>query len=120
MVAEEFRKIRTIAARFGGRTVVVSLPNGLFVSPAFIKTSARLGTAVDDGFLAAKAMDDAIRLAATEAGTDFVEIKEVFREEEKKRELFYVLDGHYNGAGQRLFAESIEQFVRERLGNNTR
>lgn len=120
MMASEFRKIKTIAESFGGKTVVVSLPNGLFAAPAFLKISARLGTDIDDGFLSARAMDDAIRLAASEAGTDFVEITQVFREEEKKRELFYVFDGHYNGAGQRLFAESIEQFVRETLGRRTR
>jgi lysophospholipase L1-like esterase len=114
-ISKHLSRIKDSAEEAGGRLVVISLPNGFFVSELMLESYARMGFLVDQSYLTTTAMDDAVRMAASQAGVDFLEVTQVFRRESMTRNLFYRFDGHYNSEGQRFFAESISPFVRAKL-----
>jgi lysophospholipase L1-like esterase len=110
-VAKQLLRIKLSTENIGGKVVVVSLPNGFFVSELMQESLARMGYVVHHSYLTTTAMDDAVRLAASRAGLGCLEVTRSFRRESITRNLFYRFDGHYNADGQRFFAESIEPFV---------
>ena len=114
-MADEIAKIRRSAERVGGRAVVLSLPNGLFVSRVMLENYARIGVTVRPGDLTTTRMDEAVRRAAAGAGVEFLDVTERFRQAAKTRSLFFPFDGHYNREGHRFFAACIAEFVRNQL-----
>ncbi|MGC2518227.1 MAG: hypothetical protein WA373_03865 [Burkholderiales bacterium] len=114
-MSKELSRIKVSAEGAGGKIVVVSLPNGFFVSKRILETNGRIGFIVDPSCLTTTSMDDAIRMATSKPGIDFLEVTQTFREESMKRNLFFRFDGHYNREGQRYFAESIGPFIGAKL-----
>ena len=114
-MGDQLVKIRHSADGVGGRVVVLSLPNGLFVSRAMQESYARIGVTVQAEDLATTKMDEAVRMAAARAGVEFLGVTDRFREASKTRSLFFEFDGHYNREGHRFFAACIEAFIRSRL-----
>jgi lysophospholipase L1-like esterase len=110
-VARQLRRVRTAAESAGGSVVVISLPNGFFVSREMLDSYARMGFIVDQSYLKTEVMDEMVCRAAADIGVKYHGVTENFRRESRQRKLFYKYDGHYNAEGQRLFAESIEAFV---------
>jgi len=114
-MSKELSRIKVSAEGAGGKIVVVSLPNGIFTSKRILETNERIGFIVDRSCLTTTSMDDAIRMAASRSGIEFLEVTQTFREESMKRNLFFRFDGHYNSEGQRYFAESIGPFIGAQL-----
>jgi lysophospholipase L1-like esterase len=114
-ISTQLRRIKGSAAAAGGQVIVVSLPNGFFVSRAMLRSYARMGFVVDEANLSTTRMDEASRRAASAAGLAAFDVTEVFRQTAASRSLFFEHDGHFNPDGQRLFAESVETFVRGEL-----
>ena len=114
-MSKELSRIKVSAEGVGGKIVVVSLPNGIFVSKRILELNGRIGFIVDRSWLTTTSMDDAIRMAASRSGIDFLEVTQTFREASMKRNLFFGFDGHYNREGQRYFAESIGSFIGAKL-----
>jgi GDSL-like Lipase/Acylhydrolase family len=119
-ISAQLRRIKGYAEGARGRVVVVSLPNGFFVSRAMLDSYARMGFAVDEANLATTKMDEASRRAAAGAGLAFFDVTDVFRQAERGRRLFFRYDGHFNPEGQRLFAASIEPFVTAAISDDAR
>lgn len=117
-------QIRASTEVGGGKLIIVALPHGSFVSKQMNHNYGRMGFTMHDYYLTTSIMDDAIRLAATKAETDFFEVTKSFRLKSEKSNLFYKFDGHYTAHGQRLFARGIEPYVqsalRESLPQDTR
>ena len=110
-MSAQLRRIKSYAEGAGAEVIVVSLPNGFFVSRTMLESYARMGFAASDDNLATKKMDEASRRAAAGNGLAFFEVTDVFRKAEAVRPLFFKYDGHFRPDGQRLFAASIEPFV---------
>jgi len=110
-ISAQLRRIKGYAAGAGGKVIVVSLPNGFFVSRAMLESYARLGFVASEANLATTKMDEASRRAAAGNGLAFFDVTEAFRKAETVRPLFFKYDGHFRPDGQRLLAASIEPFV---------
>jgi len=119
-ISAQLRRIKGDAERGGGRVIVVSLPNGFFVSRAMLDSYARMGFAAPEANLTTANMDEASRRAAAGAGLAFFEVTGIFRQAERDRRLFFPYDGHFNRDGHRLFAASIEPFVAGALSDAAR
>jgi hypothetical protein len=114
-MSKELDRIKVSAEGAGGKIVVVSLPNGLFVSETLLENYRRIGFLPSRSCLTTTSMDDAVRIATSRPGIDFLEVTQTFRKESTKRNLFFGFDGHYNSEGQRYFAESIGPFISAKL-----
>jgi GDSL-like Lipase/Acylhydrolase family len=110
-VSSELLRIRKVSERTRGRVIIVSVPLGIYTSPLKLETYARMGFLVDDQMLKTTSMDEAARAASFGAGLDFYEVTPQFREVAGCQELFFRLDGHFNPAGSRLFAQRVEPIV---------
>lgn len=119
-ISKDLLRIKSKATATHGKVVVISLPNGFFVSHEMQQTYKRLGFVVDPSDLTTTSMDEAIRLSASKAGVDFFEVTAEFRKEAMHRRLFYVFDGHYNADGARFFGSSIADFVSRELSPQER
>ena len=114
-VSSELLRIRNVSQRTRGRVIVVSVPFGIYTSPLKLETYARLGFLVEDDMLKTTSMDDATKAASLGAGLDFYDLTAPFRELGRCQELFFRLDGHFNPAGSRLFAQDLEPIVATEL-----
>jgi hypothetical protein len=114
-MSRDLLRIKAVADRTGGRVMVVSLPNGFFVSRLIQESYRRMGYIANDSYLTTTTMDDAVRRSASTAAVAFVTVTRQFREESTQRNLFFQFDGHYNKDGQRFFASCIEPFVSQEL-----
>ena len=114
-ISKQLLRIKVSAEAVGGKIIVISLPNGFFVSKLMLANYARMGFTVEQSYLTATVMDEAVRLAGSKAGVDFFEVTGLFRQESMKRNLFYSFDGHYNSEGQHFFAQCIAPFITTKL-----
>lgn len=114
-MSRELSRIRAGAEAVGGKVVVVSLPNGFFVSRKLMGTYERMGFVIEPSCLTTTSMDEAVRIAASRHAIDFLELTDLFRKESTKRDLFFKFDLHYNRDGQRYFSESIAPFAAAKL-----
>jgi len=106
-MASHLRRIRTSADRAWARVVVASIPMGLYVDPMMFATwRDRYGYELDPRMLTSPAADEAIRLAAQEAGLPMETVTEAFRQHTGRR-LYFELDGHLDSGGHRLYAERL-------------
>lgn len=114
-MAREFERIRTVADSCGAQTLVLSVPNGNYVSKRSYDSRERIGFRLAEDMLTSTAADDSIRLAAEAARVPFAEVTEAFRRAALKEPLFYEFDGHFMPVGHRLFAESIKPHIARQI-----
>jgi lysophospholipase L1-like esterase len=114
-LSSELGRIRKASERSQARVIVVSVPLGVYISPRKLETYGQTGFRVEKEMLKTTGMDEAARDASFRAGIEFYEVTRQFREAAGRRDLFFKLDGHFNPAGCRVFAESIEPFITAEL-----
>jgi len=114
-MSEQLVRIRLAANQINAKVIVVSVPYGIYVSPASLASRHRLGFAVAPEMLTTNPEDDAIRNASQRAGVDFYEFTDQFRRASTQQQFFYLLDGHFNRAGHASFAEALTPVVSKTL-----
>ena len=117
-ITDQLIRIKQNADKINCKVVVISTPTGPFISAVNNQNYARMGLETDPSFLQIKAMDESLRTAASAANVSFFEVTKRFREKASEQALFFEYDGHYNVAGQKLFAESIEEIIIQQLASN--
>ena len=108
-------KIRSLGELAGAQVVVVAAPFAAYVARRNFEIRRTLGFEVDESMLVSNEMDEAIRLAATAAGLQFIAVTEQFRTARPDPPLFFELDGHPTARSHRLLADSITAAVRAAL-----
>jgi hypothetical protein len=108
-------KIKSLAQERGAEVVVVAVPFGAYVAKRNFDIRRMLGFQLDESALTSSEMDEAIRLAASQAGLVFISVTAQFRATRPEPPLFFELDGHLTAHGHRLLADSIAGGIRERL-----
>ena len=99
--------IRADAASLKAAVIVVSIPFGIYVSSQqFDVWQSGLGFELDRGMLSSSSPDDAIRMAAADAGVPFFSFTQAFRASDGVP-FFFKFDGHFNSSGHRLLAEQL-------------
>ncbi len=106
-MAKQLDRIKKVADQNGARVIVVSVPQRVYISPADFETPIRFGFNLDPKMLSSDAMDQAIKMAADQAGLEFWQVTPQFRSASKTSHLFFPLDGHFNPQGHALFAELL-------------
>jgi lysophospholipase L1-like esterase len=108
-------KIKRLAEVRGAEVVVVAVPFGAYVAKRNFEIRRKLGFQLDESALTSGEMDEAIRLAASQAGLVFISVTAQFRATRPEPPLFFEFDGHLTAQGHRLLADSIVGAIRERL-----
>jgi hypothetical protein len=108
-------KIKSLAEERGAEAVVVAVPFGAYVARRNFEIRRKLGFQLDESALTSGEMDEAIRLAASQAGLVFISVTAQFRATRPEPPLFFEFDGHLTAQGHRLLADSIAGAIRERL-----
>jgi lysophospholipase L1-like esterase len=114
-MSEQLVRIRIAASQINAKVIVVSVPYGIYVSPASRASRQRLGFAVTPEMLTTNPEDEAIGNASQRAGLDFYEFTDQFRKASTQQQFFYELDGHFNRAGHAFFAEALTTVVSKTL-----
>ena len=112
-MAEQFARIKSLAKRNNADVLFVSMPYGMYVSSASLKSRERLGFRSAPEMLNTSAEDEEIRSACQMAEVAFSEYTREFRQASIQENLFFELDGHINVAGHNYFAKVIEPNMRE-------
>ena len=114
-ISKHLTRIKEVARSVDGKVIVVSVPHGAYVSQKSLSGHKKMGYSVDASLLKTTRMDEAVRMAASKAGLECVEVTRDFRSESRKRRLYYPLDGHMNAEGYRWLAERIEPYIADQL-----
>lgn len=114
-MAEQFARLKIIAQRNNAEVLIVSMPYGIYVSPANLQSRERLGFKATPDMLTTGAPDEEISLACQMAGVKFYDYTRDFRHASLQNNLFFELDGHINALGHNYFAEVITPVVKEAI-----
>lgn len=118
-MGEQFARIKNIAQRNNADVLIVSMPYGIFVSSANLKSRERLGFTAAPEMLTTSAPDEEISLACQMAGVRFYDYTRDFRQASVQTNLFFELDGHINAPGHNYFAEVIAPMIKEAISSRS-
>lgn len=110
-MGNQLLRIRKVAARYGARVMVVSVPVRTYVNRFDWDQTKRLGFVVTEDMLTGTAPDDAIRLACDSASVQFYSVTDRFRKEVNGRHLYFEFDSHFNREGSSLFSELLVPLI---------
>jgi lysophospholipase L1-like esterase len=113
-MSKQLARIKSIALKNNAEVIVISVPYGVYVDPRSFKSRQRLGFSVVPEMLTTSAEDDAIRSASQMAGIQFYEVTSEFRQASIDTAMFFDLDGHFNPAGHKLFADALATIIEKR------
>jgi hypothetical protein len=111
-MAGSLRAIGDVGQRHGAAVAVVSVPYRAYVSRRDGDALRRLGYVIPEGLAESDGPAAAIRQAAGEAGLECFDFTPAFRAACKERDLYYPMDGHFNAAGNAVFAGLLAEAVR--------
>jgi lysophospholipase L1-like esterase len=114
-MAEQLSRIRRVAVQNNAKVIVVSVPQGVYVSGDNLKSRQRVGFLVNPEMLETNAPDEAINTASGLAGVAFHAFTGEFRRAASEKSLFFDLDGHFNPAGHQLFAEALTPTIERQI-----
>lgn len=106
-VAGSLTDIKGMAGRYGCEVMVVSVPLKVYASREELESCRRLGYELIPEMAESDSPDRAIDEACRMAGVKFISVTDEFRKAAHATRLFYELDGHFNPAGHRVFAELL-------------
>lgn len=110
-MAGALRRIKTTADRHDIPVLAISVPYATYASESSQQGFAQLGYVMTPEMLMTHAPDEAVRQAASLAGVPFTLVTSSFRKEAQRESLFFHFDGHFNAAGNRVFAELVTPVV---------
>ncbi len=108
-----FSRIKYVAEQYGGRMIVVSVPEGPYVNAHAMRNMARVGYEMPKWLLDTDGADEVLAEASNLAESPFYSVTPVFREHEDDPELYFELDGHPTPKGNRLFADAFKPMLKE-------
>ena len=114
-MAKQFARIKAVASHNKADVIVISVPYGIYVSPSSFKTRQRLGFSTAPEMLTNDAEDEAIRTASQMAGIPFYDLTRQFRKLSATTDLFFTLDGHFNSAGHKYFADNLTLILQDKI-----
>lgn len=106
-VAGSLADIKKVAGRYGCEVIVVSVPVRVYASREDLESCRRLGFELTPEMAESDSPDRAIEGACRIAGVKFISVTDEFRQAANGAHLFYEMDGHFNRAGHRVFAELL-------------
>ena len=111
----ELSQIRAVADYYGTKVHVISVPAGIYVDERAYRSREWLGFVLDPTMLTSDGADDPIRRAAIDSAVAFDQVTDTIREIARDESLFFDLDGHFNEAGHRHYAESIQPVLERHI-----
>ena len=102
-IADDFTAIGEAAPH--SDVIVLSVPYGAYTQEDARTNLMQLGFILPPEITSSALVDDAIQQATAAAGLPFVTVTDIFREHDALA--FYPVDGHFNTAGNRLFAQAV-------------
>lgn len=116
-MAGSVARIKATAEQFGSEVIVVSVPYKVYASRRDFESGQRLGLDLIPEMTENDSADEAIKSACQIAGVKFFSVMSEFRKAAADKRLFFEMDGHFNQAGHRVFADLLTtQLVREQRG----
>src|SRR5262249_42259680 len=106
-MSQHFARLQTVAKRQGTRLWICSIPHGPYVTRGQFEATRKLGFDVEEEVLSSDLADEAIRVAAAQAGAEFVSVFADFRRAAADRQMYFEWDGHFNREGHRVFGELL-------------
>jgi len=114
-LAEQFVRIKRVAANFGARLAVLTIPHGPYVNRAANANIRRVGYESNDDMLVSNAPDESVRIASQRAGLPFMTVMEGFRAHRDDSSLFFELDGHLSASGHALLADLLTPILEKEI-----
>lgn len=106
-LAFELERIKRVAQANKAEVIVVAVPLSAYTNEQGMVSRQRVGFNVAPEMFLSSAPDEAIALAAQQAGVKFYSVLDSFRQYKGKESLFYPLDGHFTIAGNQFFAQNL-------------
>lgn len=110
-MAAAFSRIQQVTKRYGGTTVVFSVPYMPYSGIRGCEAIQRLGYTCDSRMYTGDDADRATEAAAQQAGVAAYSVTNAIRSAEATRELYYPIDTHFNRSGYELFAHLTTPIV---------
>lgn len=114
-MAGHLARIKAVANANYSRVVVISVPYRIYASPRDSENIRRLGVYLPPEVTVSTSADEAIKAACKQAGLDFFEVTGSFRAKAYESSLFFELDGHFNEAGNRVFADLVTPIIEHEI-----
>lgn len=114
-MSTQLARINELAKKWGATAVVVSIPYPPYASEHNLEAMKELGFATRPDLLESNKPDEAIERAARRAGLPFLTVTLEFRQEARRRDLFFRLDGHLNAPGHQVYASLLAPRLRPLL-----
>jgi lysophospholipase L1-like esterase len=114
-MAWEFGRIKSIAESHNAEVLILSVPNGTYVSEKVNASKGRIGFITNEDLLTGNRADIGTIQAAEIAKLPVVNVTKEFREFCEKETLYFELDGHFNELGNRRFADAILPLLKKHI-----
>jgi len=111
-MSAQLARISELAKRWGASALVVSIPYPPYASEHHLEAMKELGFAIRPDLLESTKPDEAIERAARRAGLPFLTVTREFRQEARRRDLYFRLDGHLNPLGHQVYASLLAPLLR--------
>jgi lysophospholipase L1-like esterase len=114
-MSAQLARINELAKRWGATALVVSIPYPPYASEHSLQAMRELGFATRPDLLESTKPDEAVERAARRAGLPFLTVTREFRQEARRRNLFFRLDGHLNPLGHQVYASLLAPLLAPRI-----
>ncbi len=110
--ARQLARIRRVAARYGAKEIVASVPEGFTVNKEAYDNVQRIGFQLVPSMLQDDVPDRAIAEACKRAGVEtFHSVTDAMRRHIDEKGLYFEFDRHMTAAGNALYADLITPFI---------
>lgn len=114
-MALHFGRIEKVAEANNSRVLIASVPYGAYVSQKDFDSRRRIGFTLTQAVLESNAPDEAIKIACDSDNLRFASVTAEVRQAAKGASLYYNLDGHFNAAGYKTFADLLGPIIEKEI-----
>jgi hypothetical protein len=116
-VANQFERIKQVAQANGARVMVLTAPDGAYVSQQQFERRAEIGFNMDSEMQSSAMPDTVVEHAASSAGLPFTQVTDRFRAANDRDALYFEWDGHFTPHGHDLYATLLAPSIVRQLSN---